>query len=249
MNVYGKYSSAYRAGGTQIRNKIALTTYDPEVNRTFEIGAKSDLLDRHVRLNLAAFRSRIYGKQTSVQNLNTDPSSTDTFNLTTPITIKGVESELTVVPVRGVALGVNYTYLHVDQPTVVDGNPFQLSNAPTSALSVTGDISRPLVGETEIAFHVEYNYLSNYNSSSAYFAPIVTAPTKLQVTNARIDLRKIPIGGKFANVFVFGRNLFNIHDFSYAFSSGTSDFTLNPVGGAGNVIAPRTYGIGLKIAI
>lgn len=57
--IYASHSRGYRSGGVQGRATTVATgraNYGPETAKQYEIGAKTTLFDRHVRLNLAAYR-------------------------------------------------------------------------------------------------------------------------------------------------------------------------------------------------
>lgn len=50
--LYGKYSTGYISGGS-----IAGVPFTPETAKSYEVGLKSEFLDRRVRLNVAAFQA------------------------------------------------------------------------------------------------------------------------------------------------------------------------------------------------
>ena len=54
VNVYAKWSTGYKAGGANSRS-LTYRAFGPESVSSFEIGSKMDMLDQHVRLNLAAY--------------------------------------------------------------------------------------------------------------------------------------------------------------------------------------------------
>jgi iron complex outermembrane receptor protein len=59
LMMYAKYSRGQRAGGYNFRVTSSLTAlpFDPETAVAYELGLKSDLFDRSLRLNLALFRT------------------------------------------------------------------------------------------------------------------------------------------------------------------------------------------------
>jgi iron complex outermembrane recepter protein len=66
--LYASYSTGYRAGGFNNSSELA---YDPEDIKAFEAGLKTDLLDRRLRFNLAAFHYDYQDLQvTSPRELN-----------------------------------------------------------------------------------------------------------------------------------------------------------------------------------
>lgn len=54
--IYGSYATGYKAGGANLSGFVPAPSYAPEENKVFEAGVKSTLFDRHLRLNVAAFR-------------------------------------------------------------------------------------------------------------------------------------------------------------------------------------------------
>jgi iron complex outermembrane receptor protein len=54
VHVYAKYASGYRAGGASSRSQRYLA-FNPETVNSYEIGLKSDLLNHHVRFNIAGY--------------------------------------------------------------------------------------------------------------------------------------------------------------------------------------------------
>lgn len=256
INLYAKYSSAYRAGGVNIRDRIALSPYNEEVNKAFEIGFKSQLFDRKVRWNIAAFRSRVSGTQTAAPNTPADPSSQSTLNLPDVVKFHGVESELTVAPVRGIQLGVNYAYLDSEGPLTITTagvtSFYRIPYAPKHTLQLTGDFQLPLRDEMRLVGHVDYNYMSantaNPLQNTTRFSQ--AAGQTLRTTNLRLGVEDIAIGGAKIAISGFARNIFDTQTYSFAYQTGTNDFTkAGQPGGAAALNDPRTYGIELRVKI
>lgn len=115
MQIYGSYSEGIRSGGYNVRSSVGGVSpgpYDQEIQDAFELGAKTDLFDRRVRFNVAAFYNKIRNLQRDVQTA--DPvvgSAQVTANVGTS-EIYGGEAELTVAPVTGLTLGLHGGYLH-----------------------------------------------------------------------------------------------------------------------------------------
>ena len=55
VNLYATASKGFKSGGVQIAPNPDAETFDPEELWNYEVGVKADLLDRRLRLNLAAF--------------------------------------------------------------------------------------------------------------------------------------------------------------------------------------------------
>ncbi len=106
------YASAARGAKAGGFNATAPTAdelpFDPEFNWTYEVGVKSDLLDRKLRLNLSVFDVEMEGIQI------TNPSATSptiflTKNAGTGRS-RGFELEVTAKPLEGLTLQGSYAY-------------------------------------------------------------------------------------------------------------------------------------------
>lgn len=266
VNVYGRFARAYRAGGTGIRNKLALTTYLPEVNTTFEMGLKSQFFDNHVRLNIAAYHSTLQNAQVSFQNSATDPSSTDTINVTGGnIKIKGVEVEANWAATRDLSFNLGYSYMSPTLSGVVAG-PVSQGNGttvifsaplayapylPKNQLTLGTDYIRP-IGNNEVKLfaHLEYNYMSSqHNDPVSKLSQFVQEPlSSLSQFNGRIGLRDIAIGATKLEIQAWGNNLFNKRNIGYGYEIGATDFTVAATpGGAAYGLNPRTFGLLAKM--
>lgn len=96
--VYAVFSQGFRSGGFGIRGTDpARLTYEPEEVDAFEIGSKNDLFDGRVRLNLAAFYTRLDGGQFSSILTTAEEPGTNTLILNSDKTvIRGAEIEAIV---------------------------------------------------------------------------------------------------------------------------------------------------------
>jgi iron complex outermembrane receptor protein len=67
---YVQYSTGFKGGGINPRpfSVQQVQPFGPETLKTFEVGAKSDLFDRHLRVNVAAYTSRYNGIQLTLSS-------------------------------------------------------------------------------------------------------------------------------------------------------------------------------------
>lgn len=252
VNVYAKYSTGYRAGGANDRSQT-FNAFGPEVVRSYEIGTKMDLLDHHVRLNLAGYMMDRTGTQTDFDNVDTNPAS-PTFNLHTEETrnapgtskIRGIEADLTAKVAEGLTLGASYAYTYTFIPATA--NPF-LNNVlyqvytvytPRNSASVSADYSVPVGGVgSEVKVHLDANYAS---SQYSFQNEAVKADASF-VVNGRIALASVPMMGATKATFALcSRNLLNT---TYIYRrSGANDAVL---GDYGNFNPPRTFGAEMRV--
>jgi iron complex outermembrane receptor protein len=139
--VYGKYSTSFVSGGT-----VAGLNFVPETAKSLEAGAKLDLLDRKLRVNLALYRVNYNHYQS--QQATTSPASlasvtpiltalygpTVAASLASSLGVfildqgsshaRGFELEVTAAPTHGLQLGSSVGYSHITLPFI---NPIILA--------------------------------------------------------------------------------------------------------------------------
>ncbi|BBD98432.1 TonB-dependent receptor [Sphingobium amiense] len=245
LMLYGYWARGFKSGGFVGRLSLAsdLGPYDPEYVDTFEVGVKADLFDRRLRANLTGFYTDYRDMQLSQIYFINDPVTGSTVGSTiinaASSHIKGIEAELTAVPVTGLTLSAALAYLDAKYADFqyqlgtggsIDMKGERLQNAPKWSSSVDASYEFP-IGDMTGRLHAQYNY-----QSEKLLANIIDAPrARIQpqhIVNANIDLE---INDHF-RVGLYATNLLNKHYISVA-----SDFVgvLAPLSYA----PPRMYGI------
>ncbi len=219
-NSYAKVTTGYRAGGFNEAAADYTDTFAPETLTSYEVGLKTDLFDRSVRANFAAFYNKFKDIQLPLAVDPNDPTNNPVFNAGRA-TIKGLEADITIAPVDSVTLNINYAYLdaEIDRVELTPGAPnianlFVLPFAPKHTLSVSGEVVLMRTEEGPLTLHADYNHKSsNFNSAGA--GPAVPgrlnylAPAR-DVVNARLTLEREWFG-KPAQISLFVKNLFDSH--------------------------------------
>ena len=187
LHVYGKWSTGYKSGGANSRS-LQYLAFSPETVSIFEVGAKTEFLDRHARFNIAAYAGTYKNIQvdfsglyeTVINNVLTRSNRTTTETLNAPGTggLHGVEAELTLLPFRGLTLGASYAYTYVRIPSTA--NPFPATAGgtvnptpveiyqtytPKHAASGTIDYEVPIGGAT-VRAHLDGNYDSGFYANA-----------------------------------------------------------------------------------
>lgn len=146
--VYGSYSHGYKGGGYSIGQ---FDEFEPETVDTFEVGIKSQLLDRRAQVNVSAF----YNDYQNLQVNYLVGTVYQTYNAA-EATIQGVEVESTLLVGTQLTLGANLTWLDAEfdkyifdpGPPVIDLAGDTLNRAPeyTVALSAQYDFALDRIG-------------------------------------------------------------------------------------------------------
>ena len=119
--IYGQVSTGFKGGGSNPRpfNAFQLLSFAPETLTAYEIGVKSDLFDRRLRLNVSAFQNEYNNIQVGVSPCPLAAGVDAVF--ATPSAcringgnarIKGLELEMNAEPVDGLRLDGSVSYIH-----------------------------------------------------------------------------------------------------------------------------------------
>ena len=234
--VYGSVAKGFKGGGWDHIPATAAgarISYDPEKVTNYEIGVKSDLFDRRLRLNVAAF-SMDY-KDLQVQQLVVECLCTVTSNAGTA-KIKGIEAETIFAVTDGLTLFASASLLDAKYDQFIDssGVVFSGNRIPRSPKSKY-DIGATYefgVGSWEDAFSLRTNYT---REGKIFWTPANTISRKAYGT-WDASLRVQPPEAPWA-VTVWGKNMSNT---LYSVASQTF------FGDLMNYYAPpRTYGVDL----
>ncbi len=226
---YAKYATGYRAGGASSRTSD-YRAFNPEDVKSYEVGVKADLFNRHARFNLAAYMMDRTGSQVDLSTIQ--PTATGnfnnlvTFNAPGTTKIRGIEADLTVKPVNNLTMNFSYAYTYTDIPLVPvtytqfssTGAPlnsttvlqkFYIVYTPRNAASASVDYDLPeILGGARPKLHVD----ANYAQATQTFDQFATKADASFIVNARLSLLDIGLGGGAANklnIGLWSRNVFN----------------------------------------
>ncbi|MEP5937249.1 MAG: TonB-dependent receptor [Erythrobacter sp.] len=175
--VYGSYSKGFKSGGFSVRGSTAtaLGPFDEESVDAFEIGLKADWFDNRLRTNIAIFQSNYSDLQRTVIRSSTDPNNpqeTITDNAANA-TVKGIEMEVTAVPVDGLQLDFSMGYIDAkydefladlnNDGIVTDNSDLPLSRAPKWTLGAGASYRADLGSAGELTLRGDWIYVDNQN--------------------------------------------------------------------------------------
>jgi iron complex outermembrane recepter protein len=178
---YGTYSHGFKAGGynDQVGTSGVPITADekkptnPEKADSFEVGMKSELWDRRLRLNEALFyvqyKDAIRQVVVPVTNSNGAPGEETLFRNAAKLTVYGIESELTAELAPGLLLHLPVSYQHCkynqftsgEPPNVVDLSGLDVNRCPEWTATAAFNYTLPLHDMPgRIALDASANYVS-----------------------------------------------------------------------------------------
>lgn len=182
--------------------------YKPESLWTYEVGVRSDLFDRHLRLNVTAFLTKYKDQQ--IQLLDSGPPPL-MYTVNGDSTVKGFEAELTAAPATGLLLraGLGYVDAKYDEPirgisgrvSLTPDTPYFRS--PKWSYTLGANYALELANDSKLAFDLNYGWKS---SQASYPNPqnMVILPS-YGLLNGRISYN----AGAGWSLAVFGTNLTN----------------------------------------
>lgn len=245
---YASYNRGFKSG---VYNSIPpegpnAQPVQPEVLDAFEAGLKTDLFDRHVRLNLSGY----YYSYSNIQ-VTVFRNSVSVLENGSQAKIYGLDLDAIVKPVDGLTLTGGMNLMHNEYTSY----PGALFNMPASAASgggvngVPGDASgNKLTYAPELTFNVGANYSTpvgsgkaefdvNYSYSSRWYALpdniLSQSPYGLLDASANYTFH-----GNAIQIGLWAKNLTDKKYYSFLSSSA------NPLGySEGLPGAPRTYGV------
>lgn len=243
--IYALYSAGYRAGGFNGRIdsvETAVTPYDPETVDNFELGYRSEWMNRRVIFNATLFFMDYEDKQEEIQQSSATSGTGQVTRVVNAATasIQGAELDLTWLASDGLTVRANLGLLDAEYddfvvntgttaaPVFTDFSSLDFRRAPDITASLSGDYEWDL-GRGSAMLRAGARYLGKHEVDFA---------NKPELTNDS----QVLIDASFAYNYndwyfsVFGRNLTDEDGYQIGFD----------VAGLWSYAAPRpprTYGV------
>lgn len=229
-NVYLSYSTAYKSGGYNLRDPQVsaesgaasdgtdygfgfVEGFRPERVKSYELGLKSEWLQRALRLNAAAFYSDYTDMQTNFQIPGTI-SDTKALNAG-KARMTGFEVDGAFVPARNLILGFQYGYLDADVLEIININGeneahlYPFISAPPHSGVLFADWTIASTHWGNLRAYVNWNYLGDRKGF------VITEDRRGKTAidgygllNARLMLNQIRIGNSGTlDIALWGKNL------------------------------------------
>ena len=248
LSSFVRIASGYRSGGYNVRAQTSSafsTPFDPEEILAYELGIKSDLFDRRLRLNVSVFRMEYTDRQIAQFEAGSGGASSVIVNAGESVT-DGFEIESVFIPAPGLRLIANYGYLDVDYIEFIAGpvNPetgFSSGANRDIADDVTDNLYAP---QHSGAVAVEYQFApwsfgqltlrvdATYADSISFHPQLFLfdATDDYHLVNARATLTDIPMGSGSLKIAAWGKNLENKEYREFGIDFGLLGFAVNNYG-------------------
>ncbi|KPH68328.1 TonB-dependent receptor [Novosphingobium aerophilum] len=189
--LYGSYSRGNKSGGlnlTQLPASVTDPTVKPEKVDAFEVGVKSQFLDRRATFNAAGFWTEISDYQTAITDFDpANPLVSRQYIANIPkVRSRGIEAEFNIAPTDNLSFNASGTWTdakyvsYTNAPQAIerlnlgavqDLSGERLPGVPKFAWNVGADFSQPLgtLGDRDLGLyaHADYAYRSNFNTSAS----------------------------------------------------------------------------------
>ncbi|MDB5726209.1 MAG: Pesticin receptor [Novosphingobium sp.] len=259
--LYGTYSHGSKSGGLNlsaggltrpVTDPSRVGVVDPEKVDNFELGFKSQFLDRRVTLNAAAYLTNVRDYQANISQ-QISPTATIQYLANIPkVRSKGFEASLTYAPSEWFNFGTSVAYTDARYVTYTGAQPAvelavpgalqdlsgkRLPFVPKFTYSLNFDAAQPLGENLQVYLRGDYLHRSSTNATatlSTYgFIPaygVVNARIGVRTTDGRYDLS------------LWARNLTDADYYTNRSGAPTGLITATP----GD---PRTIGVTARIKL
>lgn len=262
--IYGSYSRGFKSGGYNLSaptlgagaGRVPAPVVEPEVLDAFEIGIKSELFNRMLRLNVAAF----HYKYDNLQVTNIQNSTSITLNAAAA-KVDGIDFDFSFVPTSRFSITGGASFLDSRFSSFPDGPLFVPNPATCNPPATTGPLTggnttcvADLTGfrtsrAPKFTGSIAANYVlptnvgdfgvnaSLYHNSGFFWEP------DNRYAQPKYDLVGLTLSwtspDQRYNVKVYGRNLLDEYYYSYFSESSGRD--------SGSPEMPRNYGASLTV--
>ena len=263
QNVMGYigYSEGFNSGGATgfldpSDGVFKISPYKPQTLKNTEIGIRSDLANKHLRLNATLFNTVWDDVQALGPVLDAQGHQLPSLNTTNvgSARARGAELEMTIVPTEKLLFNVNLGYLDTAYTSIVPGALFLSTNsefqqAPKNTGSLGVQYNASLRGGSQLITRYDYLYQSQFWRSltflrTEFWAPAVPAGFDESggsgISNLRLTYE--PANADWT-LSLFGTNLSNERLVNSGFFHGIWAFDFATVG------RPREFGVQMNFKL
>jgi iron complex outermembrane recepter protein len=174
LMTYASWTRGFKAGGVNGRatRTDLFTAFDPEELTTYEVGVKSDWLQRKLRVNLAGFFSQYADIQILRNTVDAQGAFIAIEENAGDADIFGFEAEVTAAPVRGLTLSAGAGYTNFEFTSLLPqmappGTALitldnELPYTPEFVTNASASYAIPLGAAGQIGLRADFGYSTGY---------------------------------------------------------------------------------------
>ncbi|WP_380872092.1 TonB-dependent receptor [Sphingomonas sp. DBB INV C78] len=192
--VYAKIVTGYKSGGFNLRSAFFSDSFEPETLTSYEVGWKTEWLDRRLRINGAAFYADYRDIQLDIVIPNQpNPTLTRTENAG-KANVKGLELDIDALPAPWLRPSLSYSYLDGEVTSVIGDDVafYRLQNMPRHQLTARVDADLATLPFGTVTMGVDYNYKDHIFTSARPNPPGLYPPgdfiPSYSLVNARLSI-------------------------------------------------------------
>ncbi|HMO74412.1 MAG TPA: TonB-dependent receptor [Sphingopyxis sp.] len=208
--IYAKWSRGFREGGFSSNppNATGISSFGPETLTSYEVGFKADILDRLLRLNVAAYHYRYSDQQVEVASLSPAGLFVEIFN-SGKSKATGIEAEFVLTPSRNFRLDGNFglqdsKFIRLNAGALGDLSGNRFPRAPTFTASLAPSFIAEFPSGDTLTFRPEWSHRSD-EYMNVTNDPLVKAGTR-DLINASLTFETAD--GRWS-LSAWARNLFD----------------------------------------
>lgn len=260
VNVYARAATGYRSGGFNSQDPVlpgtsTLGSFKPEKVTSYEIGLKSELFNRRLRFNVAAYHN-VYDDLAVIGPATNAPVGTFATRIINAgkVVYNGVEAEAQAILSDNFSLDGSIGYIDINYKEFLAGQSPTAGAPPVNIASiVTPGYTSPLTanaalnaqfplnwGKATLRGRVGYTHEDGkYNFSSAIGSPYndELKGDNIDRVDVQLGVDGIPLGTGEGEARLWVKNVTNAKDFARGIDYGQLGFA------GGYYAEPRTYGV------
>jgi iron complex outermembrane recepter protein len=237
--LYARVATGYRPGGANMVAPGASPTFGPDSTTNYEVGIKSEWLDRRLLVNLTEY----YIDWQDTQVTSVTPLNLTYISNAGAATSKGTELATRFTPLRGLTFGLNAAYtdatLTVDAPGLGGKRGDPLPSTPKFSGSLNAQFEHPLAGDYTGQINAVWHYVGARNTAFPGSADVVSN-YRLAAYNT-LDLSAGVSRDKWS-ARLFARNVTNKYVYTFVLPPGGPDTPSSNV-----ILPPRTIGLSVDV--
>ncbi|WP_233997291.1 TonB-dependent receptor [Porphyrobacter sp. HT-58-2] len=257
-SVYARVATGYRSGGFNASDPLStdgsVPNFDEEEVTSYELGVKTELFDRRLRLNVAGYHNIFEGLAVFQPTLTGQGTFQSVVRNAGKVEYTGIEADFQAAVSNTFSFDGSIGYVDVKFKELLAGQPVVAADGvqniaafarPAYTSPFTANFAANAVfplgsNGTELRARVGYTYedgkYSFNNTISSPFNEQIRGDN-VNLVDAQIVIDKIPLSGGEARIMIWGKNLFDDNNLLRGIDFG-------PLGYAGGIFGlPRTFGV------